>query len=276
MSTEQIQQTLTGLAPLVTQYAVKIVGVFALLVFAWWASGLFAKAFIRASRKAKFDATLEGFVANMIRWSVRLMAILAILGMFGVETTSFAAVIGAAGLAIGLAFQGSLSNLAAGVMLLIFRPFKVGDVISVGGKSGKVNSIELMTTTLDTVDNRRIIIPNSGVFGATIENITFHSTRRVDVTVGVDYSADMKETRKILEAVAATNPHPAKDLDAQIVLVNLGASSVDWQIRVWTETANYFAVLEAITEATKAQLDDAKIGIPFPQMDVHVDHLNAA
>ena len=156
-------------------------------------------------------------------------------------------------------------------MLLVFRPFKVGDVISVAGITAKVAEIELFSTTLDTPDNRRMILPNSSVFGSPIENVTYHPVRRVDVNVGVDYSAAVDATRETLSAGIADIPGQDADLPPQVLLVDLGDSAVNWQVRVWAPTEDYFAMKEAVTRAVKLALDEAGIGIPFPQMDVHVD-----
>jgi small conductance mechanosensitive channel len=194
-----------------------------------------------------------------------------VLGIFGVETTSFAAVLAGAGLAIGMAFSGTLGSFAAGVMLLAFRPFKVGDVVTVAGVTGKVDQVGIFSTTLDTPDNRRFIIPNASITGSTIENISHHPVRRADVSVGTDYSADVDQTRAVLERVANELPGRLQDKDPQVVLVELGASSVDWQVRIWVDAADFWAVKEAATRAVKVALDEAGIGIPFPQMDVHLD-----
>ena len=221
--------------------------------------------------RAGVEPTLSQFLGAAARWLVLVLSFVAILGVFDVPVTSFAAVIGGAALAIGLAFQGSLANLASGVMLLIFRPFKVGDVISVAGVTAKVIEIELFSTTLDTPDNRRIILPNGSVFGSTIENVTYHPVRRVDVNVGVDYSAAVDATRETLAAAVADIPGQDEELEPQVVLGDLGDSAVNWQVRVWAPTEDYFAMKEAVTRAAKLALDGAGIGIPFPQMDVHVD-----
>ena len=256
---------------LITQYATRVAGVLVLLfvgfIVASWAGRLTR----RGCERSQIDLTLAKFFAKMVRWSILVLVVLACLGVFGVNTTSFAAVLAAAGLAVGLALQGSLSNFAAGVMLLIFRPFKVGDVVNVCGQIGKVNEIELFATTLDTPDNRRLILSNSAVFGSTIENITFHDTRRVDVAVGVDYSASIDQTRSVLEEAAKQVPDILNDPAPQILLSGLGDSAVDWQVRIWCNTADYWAVRENTTSAVKKALDNASIGIPFPQMDVHVD-----
>jgi small conductance mechanosensitive channel len=191
--------------------------------------------------------------------------------MFGIQTTSFAAVIGAAAFAIGLAFQGTLSNIASGVMLLIFRPFKVSDVINAAGVTGRVIEIGLFTTCFDTLDNRRIFVPNALIFGGTIENVTYHEKRRVDVSVGTDYGADLDEVRAVLERSIASVEGAVDDPEPQIYLLELGGSSIDWSVRVWCMTDDYWPVREATTRAVKIGLDAAGIGIPFPQMDVHVD-----
>ena len=207
----------------------------------------------------------------MTRALILVAAVLACLGVFGIETTTFAAVIGAAAFAVGLAFQGTLSNFASGVLLLVFRPYGVGDVVSAGGQTGKVDAIGLFTTTLDTPDNRRIIVPNSAVTGGVIENISHHSTRRVTVAVGTDYGADLDAVRAVLEKMAPTLPGVLQDPAPQIFLDSLGDSCINWQVRVWCKTGDYWDVWQATTSATKKALDGANVGIPFPQMDVHVD-----
>jgi len=257
--------------PQILNYAVSIGSALGLLLVAWIAAGIISRIAGKGMRKAKLDETLARFFCKLIRWSIILLAFIACGGVFGFDMTSFAAIIGAAGLAIGLAFQGSLSNFAAGVMLLIFRPFDVGDVVKTGGELGKVDAIDLFTTTLDTFDNRRIIIPNSSVFGGVIENITHHPHRRADVDVGVDYSADIAKTRELLLAAAKSVENGMEDPAPDAFLVGLGASSVDWSVRVWAKNEDFGAVKQATIEAVKAKLDEAGIGIPYPQMDVHLD-----
>jgi len=253
------------------QYGTPAIGALALLFIAWVAAGIISRTVAAAMKRAKLDETLAKFFTKLTRWLVLLVGVVSVLGMFGVETTSFAAVIGAAGLAIGLAFQGSLSNFAAGVMLLVFRPFKVGDTVNIAGNTGKVNEIELFTTAIDTFDNRRFIVPNSEIFGTTIENITFHPTRRADVAVGVDYTADIDQTRELLAAAAASVEFVLEDPPPAIILTGLGDSSVNWSVNSWCETGNFGAVKQGVIRAIKMKLDEAEIGIPYPQMDVHLD-----
>lgn len=222
----------------------------------------------------RVDQTLGSFVKKLVFYLVMVFALVGVLGMFGVSVASFAAVLASVGFAIGLAFQGSLSHFAAGVLLLVFRPFKIGDVVSVSGITAKVNEIDLFSTTFDTFDNRRITIPNGTILKDNIENQSWHSVRRVDVHVGVDYSATLDETRKVLSAAAeslAEQTIQGEGRGYQIVLNELADSSVNWTIRLWVRTADYWSVQEQLTAATKEHLDQRGIGIPFPQLDVHLD-----
>lgn len=251
----------------------KALGVLVVLFAAWVVSIWVQRLVARGLERAKFDATLTKFFARIAKITILVLAILACLNYFNFQTTSFAAILAAAGFAIGLAFQGSLSNFSSGIMLLVFRPYKVGDVVNVAGQLGKVDEIELFTTTMDTFDNRRIIIPNGEIFGATIENITFHPKRRVDVPVGTAYGANLDRVREVLEKAAESVPGRLEDEPTQVVLLELGGSSIDWQVRVWAPTADYFPVKEATIRAVKMALDEAGISIPFPQMDIHYDKL---
>ena len=254
-----------------TQYALRVTGALLLLVVGWTVAGWAKRVVDRRLTKIEFDLTLTRFFAMMARYAVIGLTIISCLRLFGIDTTSFAAVIAAGGLAIGLALQGSLSNFASGVMLLAFRPFKVGDVVDAAGKVGKVVAIELFTTKLDSADNRRFIIPNSAIFNGVIENKSFHPTRRVDVEVGTDYGAGIDETQKLLEATAAATPQRLADQDVEAALLALGDSSIAWQVRVWVAAEDWWTVKKQLTRDLKVALDGAGIGIPFPQMDVHVD-----
>lgn len=239
-------------------------------IFAGWVGGLTRRALTRS----EIDATITKFMSRLARWGILTLVVIACLSVFGVETTSFAAVLGSVGVAIGLAFQGTLGNFASGIMLLMFRPFQVGDVVTVNGVTGKVDEIELFTTTVDTFDNRRFIIPNGSVLGTTIENISFHTTRRADVAVGVAYAAEIDRTRDVLtQAItqAITEiPGALADPEPAIVLLDLGESAVNWSVRVWADASEFGAVKQAVTRAVKLALDAADIEIPFPQMDVHL------
>ncbi|XZE53525.1 mechanosensitive ion channel family protein [Planctomycetaceae bacterium SH139] len=221
----------------------------------------------------KVDETLGRFAGKFVFNGLMICAVIGVASTVGLNVTSFAAVLAAAGFAIGMAFQGTLGNFAAGILLLVFRPFRVGDVINAAGVIGKVNEIDLFTITLDTPDNRRIIVPNSAVSAGTIENVTFHAHRRTEVAVGVCYTADVDATRAALTAAAESLPDLIVNGEGRgyaVVLSDLGASSVNWLVRFWTPTSKVFEAKERLTQAVKAELDAAGISIPYPQLDVHL------
>lgn len=256
-------------------YGIGALKVLVILLITWMIAGIASRLVIKGLEKTRFDETLTKFFAKIARWGVLALGVLSCLSIFGVETTSFAALIGAMGLAIGLAFQGTLSNFASGVMLLIFRPFKVGQFVKVGGEAGTINEIDLFTIALDTSDNRRIIIPNSKVFGATIENVSFHSKRRVDVNVGTAYEADLDKTREVLMNAILLVENRLVDPESVVVLLELNASTIDWQVRVWCKSDLYWDVRQDLIRAIKNSLDRAGIGIPFQQFDVHLQQLGS-
>ena len=234
------------------------------------ASSWLSAALSRIAERKQLDSTLSGFFSKIIRWVVLLITGLFVLDEFGIETASFAVILGAAGLAIGLALQGTLSNFASGVMLLMFRPFKVGDMIRASGELGKVHEVDLFSTSVNTLDNRRLILPNSKVYGDVIENLSYNPQRRADVNVGVNYDADIDRTRAVLESAVRSVPEVLNDPAPVVVLIQMGASSVDWVVRAWAKTDEFALVKEKVTRAVKVSLDEAGIGIPFPQMDVHL------
>jgi small conductance mechanosensitive channel len=248
----------------------KLLAAIALFIASWVVAGSTRRITTKGLTKAQFDPTLTKFFGNAARWIILILGLLACLGVLGVQATSFAAFLAAAGFAIGLAFQNSLSNFSAGIMLLVLRPFDVGDAVQVAGETGKVDEIALFTTRLDTFDNRRIVIPNSAVFSGTIENITHHDTRRISVTVGTDYSADLDETRRVLEHAAREQPARLPGREVHVILQGLGDSAIDWEVRVWTQATDYSSLKQSLIRAIKNGLDEAGIGIPFPQMDVHL------
>ncbi len=256
---------------LVQDYLIPIITALLLLIVVFIAAGWAKRIVKRGLERTKVDVTLTKFFSNIARYIVLVVGIIAVLGRVGIETASFAAVLAAAGFAIGMAFQGTLSNFSAGIMLLFFRPFKVGDLVHVGGVTGVVDEIELFTTHLNTPDNRRIILPNGSIFGNTIENMTYHDLRRVDVAVGTDYSADLDKTRQVIEAACATVAGRVESEGVEAYLVSLGDSAIDWEARVWCDSAEYLAIKDDLTKAVKNGLDAAGIGIPFPQRDIHID-----
>lgn len=234
---------------------------------------LVAKMLARTVRKLverKADETLGGFVGSLAYMG--LMAIVAMAGLeaLGIDTTSFAAIIGAAAFAIGFALQGSLGNFAAGVMLLFFRPFKVGDYIEGGGISGSVLEIGVFNTVLKTPDNKRIIVPNSSITGGNIINYSAHDMRRVDLVFGIGYDDDIKQAKELLEAIVAEHPKVLADPEPRIAVSELADSSVNFVCRPWVRTDDYWDVKFDLTEEVKLRFDAADISIPFPQTDVHV------
>ena len=221
----------------------------------------------------RVDQTFGKFIGKVIFYGVLLGVVAAVLSQVGVKLGGLATILAAAGFAIGLAFQGTLSNFAAGVLLLVFRPFKVGDFINAAGVTGRVNEIDLFMTTLDTPDHRRIIVPNSSISGSTIENVSFHRHRRAEVLVGVAYSADIDRTREALtQACLALGDRvvQGEGRGHMVLMSDLGSSSVNWMVRAWVASADFFAAREMLTVQVKRQLDAAGITIPFPQMDIHL------
>lgn len=266
-----VDKVLASLNDQVAPWGIKILGALFGLFAAWVVAGTLSRGVRKAGEARSLDATLVRFFANMVRYVVLTAAIVAILGVFGIETSSFAAIIGAAGLAIGLAFEGTLGNFAAGVMLLVFRPFKIGDVVDAGGILGKIEEIELFTTTMKTPDNKKIIVPNKQIGGSTITNYAAYPERRVDVEVGVDYAVRVDVARAALEKAVARCEKRLTDPEHQVFLKGLGASSVDWVCRVWCKSDDYWVLHEELVRAIHDTLAEEGIGIPFPQMDVHLD-----
>ncbi len=249
------------------------------LIVGWWAARLGEGLAERSLNRLKVDAMLVRFGASITRWTILVLVLISALGAVGISTFSFAAVLGAAGLAIGLALKDVLASLAAGVLLLVQRPFKVGDFVRAGGENGTVVEVGLFHTALNTPDNKRITVQNSKVFIGNIENVSFHPRRRADIAVGVSYDADIDATRETLAAAAATvaeMPGALTDPAPQIVLDGFGDSSVNWQVRVWANNADFLAVRQATIRQVKIALDEKGIGIPYPQMDVHLPRGAAA
>ena len=239
------------------------------LIVSSWLGGLVST----ACRRGKIEETLSRFFGKCARWGILLIAGLFILGSFGIETSSFAVVLGSVGLAIGLAFQGTLGNIAAGVMLLIFRPFKVGDYIKTAGEEGVVEEIDLFTTAMNTLDNRYVILPNGQVFGAVIMNYTRNPRRRVDVSVSVHYKHDLKQVRDTLEQALQGIEHGIYNESNHApcaYLVDLGDHGVRWSLRLWCKPEHYWEVREKMTQQAKVCLDQAHLAIPYQHMDVRL------
>ena len=241
----------------------------AILMAAIWAGGMLKKLIVSYSRQyEEIDETLFTFLGSIARYALLAFAGIFVLARFGIQTASLVAVIGAAGLAIGLALQGTLANLAAGVMLVIFRPFKIGDYVEVDGQGGTVKGVNLFTTELATPDNVQVILPNGQVFGSEIKNYSFHDTRRVDLVFGVSYSSDLKATESILRGLIAGDDRILTDPESFVKVTNLGDSSVDFTVRVWVDAADYWDVKFDLTRQAKDAFDAGGIDIPFPTTTV--------
>jgi len=255
---------------LTTIYGLKVVAAIAVLIVGRWVAKWLTGFTEKLMNKRQVDPTIVSFVANMMYIALLVFVVLAALGQLGIQTTSFIAVIGAAGLAIGLALQGSLSNFAAGFLMIIFRPFKVGDFIEGGGVAGTVEKIQIFTTQLATPDNKTIIIPNAKLSGDNIVNYSAKGTRRVDLVFGIGYGDDIDKARKIITDVIENDARVLKDPPPTIAVMELADSSVNFAVRPWVKSPDYWDLLFDVTETIKKRFDAEGISIPFPQRDVHV------
>ena len=251
-------------------YGMKIIGALAILLIGLWLAKLIAKGFNRFLNKKNFDPTLTKFISTIIKTLLYIVVILAALNSLEFETTSFVAILGAAGLAIGFALQGSLSNFASGIMLIIFRPIKVHDLITAAGETGVVEEIGIFTTTLISVQNKTIIIPNAKLTGDNITNFSSKGTLRVDLVFGIGYSDDIDKARRAIKEVLDNDSRILKDPAPNIFVSELGDSSVNFTVRPWAKTSDYWGVHFDTIESVKKKFDEQNISIPFPQRDVHL------
>jgi small conductance mechanosensitive channel len=267
---QSIEESWAMVVALVTTYGLSIIGAIVILivgfVVAGWVRGSVSKAFSKFNR---VDETLRGFFSSLAYYAVIVFTIIAVLSQFGVETTSFIAVLGAAGLAIGLALQGTLSNVAAGVMLLLFRPFKTGDYIEGGGLAGTVKSISLFVTELATPDNVQIIAPNSQLWGDAIKNYSFHPTRRVDIVIGIAYEDEIDKAIAAIVDEAKKDSRVHSDPAPLAAVTDLGDSSVNFTVRVWCNAGDYWPLKFDLTKNLKNRMDTVGISIPYPQRTLH-------
>lgn len=232
--------------------------------------GILVSVFGKIMEKSKYDDMLVDFLKTIVRAVLMLFVIIASLNQLGVDTTSLVAILGAAGLAIGLSLQGSLQNFAAGVMLLVFRPFKKGDFVEAGGTAGVVQQITIFTTLMLTPDNKEIIVPNGAIYGGNIVNVSARDTRRVDMVVGIGYDSDLKKAKDILNEMVKADERILAEPAPTVAVSELADSSVNFVVRPWVNSADYWAVMFDFNEAVKLRFDAEGISIPYPQMDVHV------
>jgi small conductance mechanosensitive channel len=260
---------------LISTYAVPwgINIVFALAIFV--VGRMVAKAIVKLLRKilekSGMDNILINFIGSIVNSALLLFIIIAALDQLGVDTTSLIAILGAAGLAVGLALQNSLQNFAAGVMLIIFRPFKTGDFVEAAGTAGVVETISIFSTIMRTGDNREVIVPNGAIYSDTITNYSARDTRRVDMVFGIGYEDDIKKAKQIMQDILSADDRVLADPEPLVAVAELADSSVNFNVRPWVKTGDYWAVTFDLTEKIKLAFDENGISIPFPQMDVHMD-----
>ena len=254
----------------ITTYGLKIIGAIVIWIIGSWLIKTILKATKKVMNKGDYDESLQKFLLNLLNWGLKIILVITLLGTLGVPTTSFAAIIAAAGLAVGLALQGSLGNFAGGVLLMIFKPIKIGDLIEAQGELGVVKEIEIFTTKLTGLSNREIIIPNGALSNGNIINYTTEGTRRVDLVFGVGYDSDIKKTKEVLMNVLTSHPKVLKDPAPAVTVMELADSSINFATRPWCKTEDYWDVYFDVTEQTKEALDAAGIEIPYPhQVEIH-------
>jgi small conductance mechanosensitive channel len=272
---QQIMQMLTESTDLIANYAMSVIGAILILIGGLWIAGFLRRRTENLLRRTKrVDDTLTPVLGSIVRYGVIVVTIVIVLGQFGVETTSVIAVLGAAGLAIGLALQGTLQNIAAGVMLLLLSPFKVGEFITAGGVSGTVKEIGLFTTELLTADGIFVVMPNSQLWNTDITNFSRKPTRRLDILVGVAYDDDLDKGLETLMAMMQADERVLGEPEPQVMVMNLGDSAVELNARCWVNTGDYWAARWDLTKRAKEMVEAAGLTIPFPQRDVH--HYNHA
>ena len=251
-------------------FGIKVATALAVFLIGKFLVRLVVSAISKVMQKQAVDKTLETFICNLVRISLMVVVVIAAIGALGIQTTSFIAIFGAAGLAVGLALQGSLSNFASGVLIVLFRPYRVGDFVEAAGIAGSVEQVQILTTILKTGDNKQIIVPNSQIMDSIITNYSANPTRRVDMVVGVSYDDDLDKVRKTIEDLIAAEDRILADPAPTIAVSALADSSVNFVVRPWVNSADYWGVMFDMTEAIKKRFDKEGISFPFPQQDVHL------
>ncbi|QYJ83529.1 MULTISPECIES: mechanosensitive ion channel family protein [Shewanella] len=273
---ENLDKYIEQAPELILTYGLQVVFAIIIFIIGKYLANVAKKLTTKLMNKRKIDKTVVSFVANMAWALVFVFTVIATLGQIGVQTASLVAVIGAAGLAVGLALQGSLSNFASGVLMVLFRPCRVGDYIEAAGIAGTVDEITIFSTKLRTPDNKVIVAPNSSIMNGTITNYSAMETRRIDLVIGVSYDADLKQTKAVLKQVLDNNAYILKDPAYTVALTELADSSVNFVVRPWVKGSDYWPARFEILEQIKLALDENNIGIPYPQMDIYVKETPAA
>ena len=273
---EATQHLVEPLVNLVSSWGLQVIGAIAVFIVGRIACGALRRGTRRALERSSVDATLIPYISSGVYYLALTVVVLAVLNLFGIQTASVIAVLGAAGLAVGLAMQGTLSSFAAGVMLLVFRPFKVGDYVEAGGNTGSVQEIGIFSTILHTSDNVKITVPNSRIYGNTIKNYSANDTRRNDLVIGISYGDDIARAMETIRKVLAADSRVLEDPAPVVVVAELADSSVNLAARPWCRSADYGALRSDLTRKLKEELEAAGCSIPFPQRDVHVHQTGGA
>jgi small conductance mechanosensitive channel len=269
---EAIPEVTEDVMTLVSSWGLQVVGAIVVLIVGRWIAGALRRGTAKALERAHTDPTLIPFLSGMVYYLALAVVVIAVLGLFGIQTTSLIAVLGAAGLAVGLALQGTLSNFSSGVMLLVFRPFRTGDFVDVAGVKGSVKEVGIFTTVLSTPDNVQIIVPNSAIYGSTITNYSANDTRRNDLTIGVGYGDNLSDAADAIGRVLAADSRVLKEPEAQIAVAELADSSVNFVVRPWCKAEDYWPLRFDLTRRIKEELESSGCSIPFPQHDVHISN----
>lgn len=265
-----LDQILENLTTVASTWGLQVVGAIALLVAGRIVAGVLRRATRHGLERSKADASLVPFLASLVYYLTLAFVVIAVLNLFGIQTASIIAILGAAGLAVGLALQGTLSNFSAGVMLLLFRPFKVGDYVDVGGVAGSVDEVGVFSTRLHTPDNVQIIVPNSKIYGDTLKNYSAPQTRRNDLQIGISYDDDIGRAIQVIQKILDGEERVLRDPEPVIAVAELGDSSVNLVVRPWCASADYWSLRFDLTRRMKEELEAAGCTIPFPQRDVHL------
>ncbi len=265
---EELSDFLTGL---VVTYGLKVIAALITLVIGLWIIKIIVKALARMMEKREVDASLRGFINSLTGILLKVMLFITVIGMLGIQMTSFVAILGAAGLAVGMALSGTLQNFAGGVMILIFKPFKIGDYIEAQGYAGTVSEIQIFITVLKTPDNKTIIIPNGGLSTGSMINYSTEATRRVDFSFGIAYGDNYDDAKAVLLKIIQADSRIHQTPEPFIVLGELGDSSVNITVRVWANASDYWGIKFDMNEKVYKEFDKNGLSIPFPQLDVHID-----
>lgn len=255
---------------LIVTYGTQIVMAIAIFIIGKWLAKKVSKAIVNTMNKKEVDKTISNFAGSIIQTALLAFVIIAALGQLGIQTASFVAIIGAAGLAVGFALQGSLSNFAAGVLLILFRPIRAGDFVEAAGQAGVISEVGIFCTIMKTGDNKVIIIPNSNIMGGNITNYSMEPTRRIDMVVGISYDADLRKAKEVLQDIIAKESRVLKEPAVTIAVSELADSSVNFVLRPWVNSGDYWPTKFDLLETIKIRFDEENIGIPFPQLDVHL------